>query len=834
MASVPNPSLDAGLSALQQGNYSLAIAHLEGVRATELDDSVVTLASKKLVSAYQRSGEPEKAIALCQELTQHFDSRVREWATTTLASLTATHPATLNPSASEATGFVPVEETPSTSPPSDPTGFTAFDQTPSQPKTPPQGTPSKSKSPVGRATNPLFSRRAQGHPTSTTPGEHISTTPTKPPADTHRHGSSALSDTAQSNSEATTTDSYGLPTAYSPSPTPYPSRFTPELRWRNSGRAQNWSSLKPLKFLRLWFVQIVTLVALVWLLHFLVQFAMQTTNNILVQLPFLGPIQLFYRDPAPAIGVLLVILLILSPWLIDGLLKRFHGLENLSLTQLTSHSPETAKLLQRVCRQRRIPVSKLGLLPTDTPVALTYGNFPRTARIVVSEGLLAQLADDEVAVIFSGQLGHIVHWDFVLMSLGILIIQIPYTIYWQVAQWGEELPNLVESKLRSYRPILPLFVGISAVVASVAYGIYWLLRLPLLWFSRARVYYSDRLAIEATGNPNAMTRGLLKMALGITEDIQTRGKTTGLLEGFDLLLPVGYQQAIAVGSCSSQNPLERILSWDCSNLYRDLLSITASHPLIGERLAMLARYAQFWNLDTELDLPPVSPPLRSNSARLSKLGNSYKALPLLQSALLYGLIIGLALRGILWVVGKIGDFFNIWQLIWMYNANPFLDACILIAFSLGVFLWINRYFPDIKPSTVQTEPNLGDLFANPATLPPDSQPVQITGTLLGRRGLLNWLGQDLILQTSTGLVKLHFFSFLGPFGNILPQSPRPSDLLNQQVTVSGWFRRGVTPWIDIETLRSQGGRAARANYPVWITILAVAAAVWGAYLIWQA
>jgi Zn-dependent protease with chaperone function len=472
----------------------------------------------------------------------------------------------------------------------------------------------------------------------------------------------------------------------------------------------------------------------------------------------------------------------------------------------------------------------LGLLPTNTPVALTYGNLPKTARIVVSEGLLAQLADDEIATLFAGQVGHIVHWDFVLMSLGVLVLQVPYTIYWQVAQWGEQL----ETKFSSSRLILRLLTGLTGLIASISYGIYWLLRLPLLWFSRARVYYSDRLAVETTGNPNGMTRALLKTALGITEDIETLGKTSGLLESFDLLLPVGYQQAIPLSRYSSQASFEKLLNWDCTNRYRDWLIVSASHPLIGERLAMLARCAQFWKLETELDLPSLTPPIRTNAARLSKLGNSHKALPLLQSCLLFGLVLGLILRGLLWLIGKIGDVLNIWQLIWMYNATPFLNACILVAFSLSVFLWINGYFPDIKPSTVQTEPDLGDLFANPATLPPDSQPVQITGKLLGRRNLLNWLAQDLILQTPTGLVKLHFFSFLGPFGNVLPLPIRPSNLIEQQVTVSGWFRRGVTPWIDIESLRSQSGRVARANYPIWVTLLALAAAVLGAYLIWQA
>ncbi len=820
MNSVPNPSLEDGLAALEQGNYSVAIAHLEGVRETELDDSLVTRASKALVTAYRESGDTEKAIALCQHLTQHPEFKLRDWGERNLAELVAEYPATPNSSASESTGFVLSDSTPSNSPASDPTGFVAFDQTSPNAKTPQQRTPSNIKQRLVSSTKRLFSNSKTQNPS--------------PPADARRQGSAAPSKNTQSNSQSNTQNASLLPTAYSAPPTPHPTIFTPRPRWRNSGRAKNWSPLKPLQLRRLWLVQILTAIALFWVLRVFLRFVMETTNTILVNLPFTEPIQLFYRDPTPTIAVVLVILLVLSPWLIDGLLKWFHGLEPLPLTQLASRSPEAAQLMQRVCRQRRIPMPTLGILPTDAPVAVTYGNLPRTARIVVSKGLLDQLADDEVATIYASQLGHIIHRDFILMSVGALVIQIPYIIYWQVAQWGERLPNLIERKWSSYpRFLSPLILGISGVIASLSYASYWLLRLPLLWFSRARVYYSDRLAVETTGNPNGLTRALLKIGLGIAEDIQTYGTTSGLLESFDLLLPVGYRQALTLGSCSPQTPFERVLNWDCTNPYRDWLIISASHPLLGERLAMLSRYAQFWKLDSELDLPNPTPPIRDNAARLSKLGNSHKAFPLLQSTLLFGLLLGILLRAILWVIGRIGDWLNIWQLIWMHNASPFLNACILIAFSLGIFVWINGYFPDIKPSTVQTQPNLGDFFANPATLPPDSQPVELSGKLLGRRGLLNWLGQDLILQTSTGLVKLHFSSFLGPLGNLIPKPPRPSNFVDQQVTVTGWFRRGVTPWIDVETLRIQGG-ITRANYPIWLTLLAFVAAVWGAYLIWQA
>lgn len=816
MARVPNPSLDAGLRALKQGNYLDAIAHLREVCETELDETLVTRASQGLVTAYQRSGDTENAIAVCRNLTHHPDSKVRAWADSALRSLNA-NPATpaTRSSASDSTGFVPLDGSSSAS---ESTGFVPFNPTPSQPQTPARGKASNIKQRLASSTQRLFSN------TKTQDGQ-------RNPAPTT---GKAIED-SQINSESLTDNPSLHPVSYTPPSSPVPSLFTQRPRWRNSGRAQNWSPLKSVKLTRLWLVGIVTAIALFGLLHFSLSVILQATNTLLVQLPFFQPIQLFYRDPTQAIGIILAVLLIGSPWLIDVLLKSFHGLQKIPLTQLASRNPEAAKIVQQFCRKRKIPVPTLGILPTDAPVALTYGNLPHTARIVVSEGLLAQLADEEVATIYTSQLGHIVHWDFILMSLGVLITQIPYTIYWQVAQWGEQIPEFIERKLPSYRRLLPPIIrAITGVVASISYGFYWLFRLPLLWFSRARVYYSDRVAVQTTGNPNGMTRALLKIALGIAEEIQHDRKTSGLLESFDLMLPVGYRQSLTLGSCSPQMPFESVLQWDCTNPYRDWLNVTASHPLLGERVAALCRNAQFWKLDPELDLPAIAPPARTNAARLSKLSNSNKALPIVQSALFFGLLLGIILRAILWIVGQIGDRLNIWQIIWMHNASPFLNACILVAFSLSIFLWINSYFPDIKPSTVETEPNLGNVFANPSTLPPDSQPVQLSGKLLGRQGLFNWLGQDLILQTSTGLVRLHYSSYLGPFGNLLPQSTRPSNLVNQQVTVTGWLRRGVTPWIDVETLRSQGGKVTRAYYPLWLTILAFAAALWGAYLIWQA
>lgn len=75
------------------------------------------------------------------------------------------------------------------------------------------------------------------------------------------------------------------------------------------------------------------------------------------------------------------------------------------------------------------------------PIALTYGNLARNARIVISQGLLDQLADDEIAVIYATQLGHIIHKDFMVMSLILLVTVIVHKIYQSISEWGNSISS---------------------------------------------------------------------------------------------------------------------------------------------------------------------------------------------------------------------------------------------------------------------------------------------------------------------------------------------------------------------------------------------------------
>ena len=591
--------------------------------------------------------------------------------------------------------------------------------------------------------------------------------------------------------------------------------------WRQAGRLKQGKAIGKVKLLRLLLLQAGTAVTLFWMVQAIAYNTTLYYSIALTKIPFLGLRRELFHPPIASILILLGILFVASRWLLDGLLTVGYGLQPPSLGKLAIHSPETAQSLQRFCRQQHIPMPALGVLPTAAPVAFSYGCLPHVTRTVVSQGLLDQLADDEIATVYASEIGHISRWDVPLMSLVTVLLQIPYTVYWLVSDWGNRKQATISRVSAS-------------LLAAVSYGVYALLRWVALWLSRQRVYYSDRVAAELTGNPNGWTRALLKIAIGTAKEVQTQKQTSYLLEGFDLLTPLGQRMATTLGSVYPHASIESVLAWERTNPLRYWLAINNSHPPTGDRLNLLMHYARHWKLDTELEWGMERSAV-SDQRSAGLTSRQWRSL-LLQGAPFFGLALGFATAYLFVGLGWIGWRAGVNQLSWMYGDHALLRGLSLIGFSIGTFIRINPLFPDVPFSNTKAAGSSDSLVAllKPVErLPIDGQTVQLEGKFWGRAEIGNLLSQDLLLQTPTGMVRLHCLSTWGPIGNLFPQAIRPTALLGQTVVVTGWFRHGATSWIDVDTMRTVGGRVSRSGHPVWSTILGAIAAAWGLYLLFR-
>jgi len=245
------------------------------------------------------------------------------------------------------------------------------------------------------------------------------------------------------------------------------------------------------------------------------------------------------------------------------------------------------------------------------------------------------------------------------------------------------------------------------------------------------------------------------------------------------------------------------------------LALNHTHPPLGDRLALLTRYAQRWHLETECHLPHAVKPTLTLSNMLH------------QGAPFLGIPIGMALALLLWTVGLVAEWNRFEPLEWLWGDRSILNGLALICCSVGIMIRVNQMFPDITRKTSRVDVALPTLFSEAALLPVVGQPVQLHGRLVGRRGFSNAFEQDLMLQTTSGLIKLHYLSPLGALGNLIPQPGYPRRAINRTVTLTGWFRRGVTPWIDVDRIQPQGLSGLRSGHPIWSTLLAIAIALMG-------
>ncbi|HYX18009.1 MAG TPA: M48 family metalloprotease [Nostoc sp.] len=756
MPSHAKPSLEAGLVALKQGNYQTAIAQLEPI-ASSHNGTASLQAQVGLVMAYARIGEASKAITISQNLIESNNPQVQEWATRALEHLTKRQKRDQESKNVE-------------------TGFVAFnnstpDSTPDSTPVTPRETPT-----LEEPKHQVIETKSNNTPSMVPLAKLKATVATPPPPPPPAAGSVPLS-------------------GFMGSVTRTQAKLFGVIYWRQAQRARAWQPLRKPKLIPLRLLTAGTFIALFWVIREMLKFAMGFINQSLVKLPYLEPLQLLYSNPTKLLLIVLVILIGVSPWLLDLLLANLYGQREFPKDVLNAHSREAVRVLQRCCQQRHWPLPKLRILPMAAPIILTYGSLPRNARIVVSQGLLEQLADDEIAIIYATQLGHIAHWDFAVMSLLLLVTLPIHQLYQQVSNWGDKISGIWRYPV--------------TILASIVYGVWCLLTGTALWLSRLRLYYSDRIASEITGNPNALIRALLKIAIGIAADIQKEEKTSWQLESLNLLTPVSHQQSLSLGTIASNLSFEAFLKWDTANPYRRWFTINNSHPLMGDRIERLCQIARHWHLDTELHF--ASEPLKVKRQSF-----------LLQIAPWLGIPLGILFAAFVWLTWQLAFALKFLNLKWIYEDWSFITGCLLIGFSIGTVMRINSFFPDIKPATVQTDDYLPNLLADPSALPIDSISVRLVGKLLGRQGTSNSLAQDLILQSSAGLVKLHHISWLGQVNH--------QDLIGRQIIVTGWFRRGATPWIDIQTLETQSGKTLHSPHPIWSTFLAVAAQAWGAYI----
>ena len=208
--------------------------------------------------------------------------------------------------------------------------------------------------------------------------------------------------------------------------------------------------------------------------------------------------------------------------------------------------PRLVNIVETQAIAAGLPPPKVGIIESDACNAFACGLGPRSATIVVTRGLVQALDDDELAAVVAHEVAHIRNGDIRLIAAADVLLG---NVRWMQRQ------NPI--RIEGYRqilaivlvpPLLALFL-LAGFVIGVALT---LARVSRLLIATSREFVADAEAVRMTHDPAALISALQR--------IEGRSAVPGVTPGADAMMIDG----------AVDGPF-------------------ASHPAIGERIAVLVR-----------------------------------------------------------------------------------------------------------------------------------------------------------------------------------------------------------------------------------------------------
>ncbi len=455
----------------------------------------------------------------------------------------------------------------------------------------------------------------------------------------------------------------------------------------------------------------------------------------------------------------------ISPLILQWILKiRWVPLEQIDAKQ--------ARHLQAMCENHNIPLPRFGIIEDGNPNAFTFGHYPANARLVVTRGLLDICDEQEVQAVIAHELGHITHWDFVVMTIAATVPLVLYMIY----RFG------IHAGARSRKG-----GGGVVLVAVAAFVAYIISQYIVLGLSRLREYYADEFSAEATRNPNALASALVKIAYGLAraakeqkeeekEKVQVSAAAAGgaqMLGIFDAKFGASMALASASGYSAatqsySADAAANAMRWDLWNPWAIVCELSSSHPLPAKRINALGKLASRMSQMPAYHIPQSAPESYWDEFLVDALYNSMPVICLLA---------GLA------VAAGLGVTVHAWV--------PLVGAA-LWGLGLGMLIALRFSYPlgrFVKSKVAELVPHVkvSKIRCLPAIL---------QGTIIGR-GIpgLYW-SEDLVIQDQSGFMVMDYRQPLGIL-EFLFGLFRAEKFIGQNVTVEGWYRRFPIPYLEI-------------------------------------
>ncbi len=177
----------------------------------------------------------------------------------------------------------------------------------------------------------------------------------------------------------------------------------------------------------------------------------------------------------------IAVFFIFMQWLISPIVVRWAIRGRQTITAETN--PWVYRTVEELTRQAGVPTPKIWESADASPNAFVFGRTVASAELVITEGLLDRLNQDEIRAVLAHEIGHLRHRDVIIMTLMSAVPLIAYVI---------------------------ARMGFEALRGGVR------VRLLVLYLSRTREYYADAYSGAATRDPHLLASALTKITYGLS------------------------------------------------------------------------------------------------------------------------------------------------------------------------------------------------------------------------------------------------------------------------------------------------------------------------------
>lgn len=157
--------------------------------------------------------------------------------------------------------------------------------------------------------------------------------------------------------------------------------------------------------------------------------------------------------------------------------------------------PELHKMVAELAKKAGVPKPRVGIAKTKLPNAFAFGRWASDSRVCVTEGILDLLDKKELRAVLGHEISHVKNRDVLVITL----ISVVPMLAWYIAQ-----SFLYGSREK----------GNTVAIGALAFAIYFLTNLLVLYASRIREYYADRGSVKIGNDPHCLASALYKLVYG--------------------------------------------------------------------------------------------------------------------------------------------------------------------------------------------------------------------------------------------------------------------------------------------------------------------------------